>query len=342
MDRPPHTPLRTVPESLASVPRPVVDRAADAITVPREDAADIRALVQQGVGTAALVARIEQCPTMMMWVLQAHGQGLVPTGRAVEGIGLQGVLEVLSQRESRMPAHRDPVRVVYGYAQAGVVCHSRAVRRTCVQLARLLGQDLQVAAGVGLLHDIGQPVFAHLGLNLRGEMGTRMLAREIATCGHTHAALGALALARMGFASVVCHAIAHHHDPDMPPGPLAQVIWLGENVAAAQAGDLDAELLVLDGAARIGLDEEDLRSILRGGPILTCLPAWVTGQHDRAVLEGLAEGLRLTDIAALLGGEHTARSVEGIMTRMHRRAGLPGGRTKAMQLVTLATEHGVL
>ncbi len=105
-------------------------------------------------------------------------------------------------------------------------------------VARRLAQNTTVApseaALVGLVHDIGQVVLAHLGdlypsqlYDLRQQGLTTVTAERI-LCGRSHAELGADLLASWSFPSNMVHAVAAHHSSAVADSDLAAILYVSE------------------------------------------------------------------------------------------------------------------
>lgn len=94
------------------------------------------------------------------------------------------------------------------------------------------------------------------------------IVRERAAGELAHPIVGAELAEQYNLGEEVVEAIAHHHDPTMPEGSVAQVCWLAERVAGVfEGGDmLSAKNEALSLAAQLGLTTEDLEAIFASLP----------------------------------------------------------------------------
>lgn len=113
--------------------------------------------------------------------------------------------------------------------------HSLTVAESARQLARLSKSvDPEEALLLGLIHDIGQIVFAVLDDPLRNRfmqpkgIEYPLVYSESISCARTHAEIGADFLEGWNFPSDMANAVRQHHELDRPSSPLACVLHLAE------------------------------------------------------------------------------------------------------------------
>lgn len=145
--------------------------------------------------------------------------------------------------------------------------HNLAVALCSESLARQFGEPADVAFTAGLMHDLGQLVFATSFPEHQARIGAEQKSRdcflfeaERAVTGMDHAVLGAILAERWRFPAAIREAVAIHHCPDQPGAtPLAGLVHVADAlVHACGITGLGQELVptVSDAAwKRLGLSD---------------------------------------------------------------------------------------
>jgi putative nucleotidyltransferase with HDIG domain len=296
---------------------------------------DATSIIETDVGLAiALLAAANELPG------RSRG-GITTITDALTALGPRAALRAVADLAT-LPAIGTPSGV--GVALARLSSHAIATRSAADLVALAVGyrarDELRLAAA---LHDIGKVVLATASPDYLHALGDASvtpedrIAEERRRLAIDHAALGAIALQRLGIPKSLATIVERHHSPDA--GGAAAIVRLGDMLAHAGAGDaIDAKAL-MTAARRFGLQEDQLRSIAYelprarerrepGGE-----PSPLTPMQQK-VLVGLAEGKTYKQIAAGLSvSESTVR------THLHNIYGKLDVMDRA-QAVLLAAERG--
>jgi putative nucleotidyltransferase with HDIG domain len=195
----------------------------------------------------------------------------------------------------------------------------------------------------GLLHDIGKVVLAaasseyHVALRDATVTPEERIAAERRRLGIDHAAIGAVALRRLGLPKSLSTAIERHHSSDAS-GPAA-IVRLADMLAHEAHGDAVAPASLTAAGRGFRLDTDELQRIAYDLPRAretterAAEPSPLTPMQQR-VLTGLGRGLTYKQIAADLSvSESTVR------THLHNLYGKLEVHDRA-QAVLLAADRG--
>jgi putative nucleotidyltransferase with HDIG domain len=196
---------------------------------------------------------------------------------------------------------------------------------------------------VALLHDVGKVVLGTASTDYLSALGDasvtpeERLAEERRQLAIDHAALGAIALQRLGIPKTVATIVERHHSADAGGAPA--IVRLADMLAHAAAGDAVDSAALMTAARRFGLHEDQLRQIAYDLPRARERrepggePSPLTPMQQK-VLVGLADGKTYKQIAAALSvSESTVR------THLHNIYGKLDVMDRA-QAVLLAAERG--
>ena len=231
-----------------------------------------------------------------------------------------------------------------GTALARLSAHALATRAAADILARQLGdprsEELRLAA---LLHDIGKVVLAAaspeylVGLSNLGATPEQRLADERRRLGIDHAAIGAVAVRRLGLPKSIGTTIERHHADDAS-GPAA-IVRLADMIAHQAYGGAVAQSAIAAGAKSLRIDPAEVQRIAYELPRSreprepSSEPSPLTPMQHKALM-GLANGLTYKQIASELSvSESTVR------THLHNLYGKLEVSDRA-QAVLLAAERG--
>lgn len=231
-----------------------------------------------------------------------------------------------------------------GTTLARMTSHALATRAAADILARQLGdprsEELRLAAA---LHDIGKVVLAaaspdyFASLSSLGTTPEQRLADERRRLGIDHAAIGAVAVRRLGFPKSIGTAIERHHADDAS-GPAA-IVRLADMIAHQAYGGAVAQSALAAGAKSLRIDPAEIQRIAYELPRsrepreATSEPSPLTPMQHKALM-GLANGMTYKQIAADLSvSESTVR------THLHNLYGKLEVSDRA-QAVLLAAERG--
>ncbi len=231
-----------------------------------------------------------------------------------------------------------------GAAIARLSAHAIASRAAADLLALAIGyrarDELRLVA---VLHDVGKVVLATASSDYLAALGDasvtpeERLAEERRRLAIDHAALGAIALQRLGVPKAIATIVERHHSPDA--GGAAAIVRLADMLAHAATGDAVDSAALMTAARRFGLQEDQLRRIAYDLPRARERrepggePSPLTPMQQK-VLVGLAEGKTYKQIAAGLSlSESTVR------THLHNIYGKLDVMDRA-QAVLLAAERG--
>ena len=306
-----------------------------------------RDLAQRHPAVGAATGTIETDPGLALAVLAAanaradrprDGYGSVPD--AIEAIGPQGVLRLAEELPALQLAAGDRLAAAFARASAHAVLTRTAADVLARQVGDPKGDQLRLAA---LLHDIGKVALGAASPDyLAGMADARAtpedrLNAERRRLGIDHAAIGAVAVRRMGLPKSVATAIERHHSTDAS-GPAA-ILRLADMLAHEAHGDAVASPALIAAGRPFRLGAEDLQRIaydlLRGHERrdVAAEPSPLTPMQQR-VLAGLSRGLTYKQIAGDLSvSESTVR------THLHNLYGKLEVSDRA-QAVLLAAERG--
>lgn len=134
----------------------------------------------------------------------------------IEEIGQQVILEFgISNINPELVKLLGSLYFRTSYTQNNLV-HSKEVATFCRMIASELGVDSEVAARVGLLHDIGKAVSAEVE--------------------GPHALVGADLAKQYGEDPIVVNAIASHHDDIPPKNIYGLIVHIGDTISASRPG----------------------------------------------------------------------------------------------------------
>ena len=290
---------------------------------------------------------VESDPAIAIAILQAANNGNGPRGRTG---GVPAAIDSLSPGRVISIAGRMESYDLLGPPGSGSERferfrrHGAAVRSAADRIAdetRIPERDeLAVAA---LVHDIGRLVLgdlygAEFGMGPEPEEGPEeRLRHERRELGVDHALVGAVLIRRWGLPGSIAAAVERHHSPDAEG--IAAAVQLADLIVHHAAGDRIAPSSLRSAAARIGLNEGSLRSLLFEFPH--------AGEHPRRAsepcplsarevdaLRGLAEGKVYKQIA-----QELSLSVSTIRTHLHNVYKKIGAVDRA-QAVLIARERG--
>lgn len=134
----------------------------------------------------------------------------------IEEIGLQTILEFgLSNVHTELIKMLGSLYFRTSYTQNNLV-HCKEVALFCRMIANELGLNGEIAARVGILHDIGKAVSAEVE--------------------GPHALVGADLAKKYGESSIVVNAIASHHDDIPPKNIYGLIVHIGDAISASRPG----------------------------------------------------------------------------------------------------------
>jgi putative nucleotidyltransferase with HDIG domain len=267
--------------------------------------------------------------------------GVSSVPEALTALGPRSALRLATDLPA-LPVLGKPDRV--GTAIARVLTHAIATRSAADLVAIAIGyrsrDELRLAA---LLHDIGKVVLAAASSDYLQALGDASVtpearvAEERRRLAIDHAAIGAIALQRLGLPKSIVGTVERHHSPE--PGGAPAVVRLADMLAHAGNGDTIDGTALMTAARRFGLSEDQLRQIAYDLPRARERrepggePSPLTPMQQK-VLVGLAEGKTYKQIAAGLSvSESTVR------THLHNIYGKLDVMDRA-QAVLLAAERG--
>jgi putative nucleotidyltransferase with HDIG domain len=267
--------------------------------------------------------------------------GITSVSEAITALGARSVLRLVADLPS-LPVLGKPDRV--GTAIARVAPHAIATRSAADLIALAIGfrgrDELRLVAA---LHDIGKVVLAAASTDYLHALGDasvtpeERVAEERRRLAIDHAAIGAIALQRLGLPKSIASTVERHHSSE--PGGAPAIVRLADMLAHAANGDAIDSAALMTAARRFGLSEDQLRQIAYDVPRarerreLGGEPSPLTPMQQK-VLVGLAEGKTYKQIAAGLSvSESTVR------THLHNIYGKLDVMDRA-QAVLLAAERG--
>jgi putative nucleotidyltransferase with HDIG domain len=296
---------------------------------------DAASIIETDVGLAlAVMAAANELPGRSR-------NGITSVPDALTALGPRAAMRAIAELPT-LPAIGQPTGV--GAALARLSAHAIATRSSADLVALALGyrarDELRLAAA---LHDIGKVVLATASADYLYALGDasvtpeERIAEERRRLAIDHAALGAIALQRLGIPKTLATIVERHHSPDA--GGAAAIVRLADMLAHAAAGDAVDTSALMTAARRFGLQEDQLRGIAYDLPRARERrepggePSPLTPMQQK-VLVGLADGKTYKQIAAGLSvSESTVR------THLHNIYGKLDVMDRA-QAVLLAAERG--
>jgi putative nucleotidyltransferase with HDIG domain len=222
--------------------------------------------------------------------------------------------------------------------------HAIATRVAVDSIARHIGEtgreELRIVA---LLHDVGKLALAAAGpedVDPAAEVSLPpedRVADERRRMGLDHAALGALALQRLGFPKRVAAAVERHHAADATNW--AALVRVADMLAHQAHGDAVRRMVLVEAGRELGLRPRDLQQLAydvgrSAEPrAVGAEPSPLTPAQQK-VLEGLGSGKTYKQIAADL-----SLSVSTVRSHLHKVYERLGVADRA-QAVLLARERG--
>lgn len=304
------------------------------------------ACASESSSAAELADMVESDAALTIVVLRAANNGGGPSGRT------SGVVEAIEELE---PAGvRATVAALETYdvlEQPGAWAqdherfrrHSVAVRHAAQRIAGLLRlpQPDQIAVAA-LLHDIGRLVMAHLhgdehGPGVAEYSPDERARRERVELGIDHAVVGGVMIRRWDLPEAIAAAVERHHAPSA--GGLAATVRLADLLVHHCSGNRVAGATIHSAAARLGIDDEQLRGLIFEYPQFgrtrraSNEPCPLSTRETDA-LRGLAEGKVYKQIAHEL-----ELSVSTVRTHLHNVYRKIGAVDRA-QAVLMARDRG--
>lgn len=119
--------------------------------------------------------------------------------------------------------------------------HSVGVAVCAKTLARIAGLNPEVGFISGMLHDIGQLIFAtsvpddfRMAMDYRASHQCQVSEAELEILGYDHSMMGAHLARKWNIPEVICNAIENHHMPDVIPShKMSDLIHVSEVLAQA-------------------------------------------------------------------------------------------------------------
>ena len=274
--------------------------------------------------------------------LPGRGRGGVTSmPEALTALGPRAVLRLVEELPVLQVIGK-PVGVAAAIAR--VSAHAVMTRAAADMLALAVGfrarDEVRLAA---TLHDIGKVVLATASADYLSALADTSLTPEERLAGERrqlaidHAALGAIALQRLGNPKPFSTIVEKHHSPDAGGAPA--IVRLADMLAHAAAGDAVDSAALMTAARRFGIQEDRLRQIAYDLPRArerrqsSSEPSPLTPMQQK-VLAGLAAGKTYKQIAQGLSlSESTVR------THLHNIYGKLDVMDRA-QAVLLAAERG--
>jgi putative nucleotidyltransferase with HDIG domain len=246
----------------------------------------------------------------------AGREGVTSVAGAIATLGSRATLRLATALPTLRPAAPGDRLSI---ALARISAHSIASRSAAEIIARTVGErdrdELRLAA---TLHDVGKVALVALSSGYLAELSDvtaspeDRLAAERRRMTLDHAAIGALALRRLGLPQSVVKLVDCHHADDAV-GRVA-IVRLADMLAHLAFGEPVSPDALAAVGRRMSLDEDALLAITydlqrsRGARTSAQGPSPLTHMQEMA-LRGLAEGKRYKQIAADLGlAESTVRS----------------------------------
>jgi HD-like signal output (HDOD) protein/DNA-binding CsgD family transcriptional regulator len=315
---------------------------------PESRARLVRAIDAKHVSLGDATRTVETDIGLALAVLRAANRlpgrprnGIVSVPDAIDALGAPAVLELaraLPVLHPLGPSDR------LGAALIRLAPHAVATRVA----ADLLGRHIGYAARdeprlIAVIHDIGKVVLAAASADYLGTLTDASatpedrLLRERRKLGIDHAALGALAVQRLGLPKAMSTAVEQHHLPDAP-GP-AGIVRLSDMLAHEAHGEAVNPAVLAAAGRGFGLDPASLQrmayDVARSSEPrdVGIEPSPLTPMQHK-VLRGLGRSLTYKQIAAELSvSDSTVRS------HVHRVYEKLEVADRA-QAVLLATERG--
>ena len=291
--------------------------------------------VETDIGLAlAIASAANQLPS-------APRDGYASVPEALKALGPRAAIRIAEELPTLGPGGSGER---LGTALARLSAHALATRAAADTLARQLGdprsEELRLAA---LLHDVGKVVLAAASpeylaaLANLGATPEQRIADERRRLGIDHAAIGAVAVRRLGLPKAIGTAIERHHADDAS-GPAA-IVRLADMIAHQAYGGAVAQSALSAGARSLRIDPAEVQRIAYELPRsrepreAASEPSPLTPMQHKALM-GLASGLTYKQIAAELSvSESTVR------THLHNLYGKLEVSDRA-QAVLLAAERG--
>ena len=327
-------------EALAFLERPPIlgetrRRLLRAVDQRHAAVGDVIEIVETDAGLAAAVVsranRLKNRPR--------NGFASVPA--AISAIGPRGALRLASELPTLRPSAPGSRM---GAVLLKVSAHAIVTRSAVDLVARAIGErrrdELRLVAS---LHDIGKVALAGLiddGGAIASDAAAapeERVAAERARLTIDHAAIGALALRRLGLPQSVTAVVDRHHAEDT--NGHAAMVRLADMLAHLSVGDAVRPQALAAVAQRLSLDEATLDAIAYDLPRAPGARAVTDGQSpltpmQQKALRGLADGKLYKQIAAELGlSQSTVRSH---VHNLYRKLDV----ADRAQAVLLASERG--
>jgi putative nucleotidyltransferase with HDIG domain len=302
-------------DALAFLQRPPIlaesyGRLVHAVDQRHAAIADAIEIVETDVGLAAAVlSAANQLPGR-------KGDGVASVPAAIAALGPRGTLRLAAALPTLRPAAPGDRLSI---ALSRISAHAIATRAAADRLARSVGErgrdELRLAA---TLHDVGKVALVALRDGYLAEMSDHSatpedrLTAERRRLTIDHAAIGAVALRRLGMPKSIVTLVDRHHADDATGR--AAILRLADMLAHMSSGDPVSPEALTSVSKRLAIDEDALHAIAydlqraRMARTTADGPSPLTPMQEKA-LRGLAEGKRYKQIAADLGlAESTVRS----------------------------------
>jgi putative nucleotidyltransferase with HDIG domain len=326
--------------ALALLKRPPIleesrERVRHALSPRYPSLGDAASVVETDIGLALAVLNAAN-------ELPGRGRGGVTSIiDALTALGPRSTLRLIGELPL-LPTLGKPTGAAAAFAR--VSPHAIATRSAADLISLAIGyrsrDELRLVA---VLHDIGKVVLATASPDYLSALADasvtpeERLAEERKQLAIDHAALGAIALQRLGLPKTLATIVERHHSGDA--GGAAGIVRLADMLAHAAAGDAVDGAALMTAARRFGLQEDQLRQIAYDLPRARerrepgSEPSPLTPMQQK-VLAGLADGKTYKQIAATLSvSESTVR------THLHNIYGKLDVMDRA-QAVLLAAERG--
>jgi putative nucleotidyltransferase with HDIG domain len=291
-----------------------------------------------------LADAVESDAGIAIAVMRAANNGDGPPARvggvheAVQALTPTGLREIATRLDTYEPFDGDGPGIQERFRRHGLATR-HAIER--VADAAHLGQrdELVLAA---LLHDVGQLVVWQLygegfGADAASQTPEERARRERRELGIDHALVGAVLVRRWGLTPRIASAIERHHSPEAE-GPAA-ALSLADAMAHHARGDRVSPDAMVANAAKLGLDEDSLRTLLYDYPHAgvvrrRAVEPCPLSTREVDALRGLAEGKVYKQIA-----QELSLSVSTIRTHLHNVYRKIGAVDRA-QAVLIARDRG--
>jgi HD-like signal output (HDOD) protein len=230
-------------------------KAMRLLSNPNASLFDLEMIAASDQALAAHVIRAANSPNY------AHRREFSRLRDAVTFIGFDEARRLISAASLRPLFGQEQMRALWNHSL-------EASELACRLASRVPTVDPNEAFVAGLVHDLGQLVFALLPPRFQ-ERRHRLIQQgcdpypvEVALCGHSHAHAGALVLAAWNFPKHLAEAIAYHHEPERTASRLAAILYLTEYWSGANE-DLPSAVRLRSACATTSIDAPALHETAR-------------------------------------------------------------------------------